>query len=161
VRIGYGYDVHRLKAGRDCILCGVRIPADAGPDGHSDADAPAHALADAILGAAALGDIGAHFPDTDERWRGADSMELLRAVWDMAAGLGYTLGNADVTIVLQRPRLAPYIAAMRERVADALDTRTDRVNVKATTEEGLGFTGEELGIAASAVVLLEQVGGTD
>jgi 2-C-methyl-D-erythritol 2,4-cyclodiphosphate synthase len=157
VRIGYGYDVHRMKAGRRCVLCGVPVPSDVGPDGHSDADAPAHALADAILGAAALGDIGTHFPDDDERWRDADSIVLLEKVWEKASALGYALGNADVTIILQSPRVAPYIGLMRDRIAGALHTGVNRVNVKATTEEGLGLTGGGLAVAASAVVLLEEV----
>jgi 2-C-methyl-D-erythritol 2,4-cyclodiphosphate synthase len=145
-----------MKAGRKCVLCGVTVPADAGPDGHSDADAPVHALADAVLGAAALGDIGAHFPDDDERWKDADSIGLLKAVWDKASALGYVLGNADVTVILQSPRIAPYVAHMRENIANALNTSVDRVSVKATTEEGLGLTGGGLAVAASAVVLLEE-----
>ncbi|MDR2356724.1 MAG: 2-C-methyl-D-erythritol 2,4-cyclodiphosphate synthase [Oscillospiraceae bacterium] len=156
MRIGCGYDVHRMKAGRACVLCGVRIPGDTGPDGHSDADAPVHALADAILGAAALGDIGTHFPDCDARWKDADSIVLLETVWRKASALGYALGNADITIILERPRVAPYIARMRERIAGALNVGVDRVSVKATTEEGLGLTGGGLAVAASAVVLLEE-----
>ena len=153
-RIGHGYDVHRLAEGRRCVLCGVEIPCRFGPDGHSDADAPLHALMDAMLGALALGDIGALFPDTDERWRGANSVELLGIVRERMRGTGYRLANADLTIVLEAPRLAPYIPLMRETVAAALSAPVGAVSVKATTEEGLGFTGGGDGIAATAVVLL-------
>lgn len=154
VRIGYGYDAHRLSAGRECVLCGVRVPCEFGPDGHSDADVPVHALTDALLGAAALGDIGSHFPDSDARWKDADSLKMLSAVWEKIAGLGYAFGNADITIVLQEPRISPYIADMRDNVAGALGVGADCVSVKATTEEGMGFTGNGEGIASSAVVLL-------
>lgn len=156
MRIGEGYDVHRLTEGRRLILGGVEIPWEKGLLGHSDADAALHALCDALLGALALGDIGQHFPDSDERWRGADSVELLRAVYAMVRERGYRLGNADVTIIAQRPKLAPFIPLMRERIAAALDTGTDNISVKATTEEGLGFTGRGEGIAARAVVLLDR-----
>lgn len=154
MRIGHGYDVHKMKEGRRCILCGVEIPYEYGPDGHSDADVAIHALMDAILGAAALGDIGRHFPDNDERYKGADSMLLLDNVIGKIEALGFRIGNADITIIAQRPKLSPYIEKMREKTALALKTDISRVNVKATTEEGLGFTGEGLGIAAHAVVLL-------
>ena len=154
IRIGQGYDVHRLVPGRKLILCGVEIPYEKGLLGHSDADAPLHALMDAMLGAAALGDIGRHFPDTDERYAGADSSELLVRVAQMVAGEGYAVGNADVTIVCQAPRLAPYIESMRRRVAECLCIPASRVNVKATTTERLGFEGEGLGISAQAVCQL-------
>ncbi len=156
MRIGHGYDAHRLKAGRPCVLCGVTVPSDAGPDGHSDADVPVHALMDALLGALALGDIGAFFPDSDMRYKDADSLGLLRLVCDVVRQRGYALANADMTIVAQQPRLSPYIARMREKTAEALGVGIDRVSVKATTEEKMGFTGAGLGIAAHAVVLLEE-----
>lgn len=156
MRIGEGYDVHRLTEGRRLVLGGVEIPWEKGLLGHSDADAALHALCDALLGALALGDIGQHFPDSDEHWRGADSLELLKAVYAMVWERGYVLGNADVTIIAQRPKLAPYIPLMRERIAAALDTGADNISVKATTEEGLGFTGQGEGIAARAVVLLDR-----
>ncbi len=159
MRIGEGYDVHRLAEGRKLILGGVEIPYEKGLLGHSDADAALHALSDALLGALALGDIGQHFPDSDERWRGADSLMLLRAVYGMVKARGYALGNADVTIIAQRPKLAPHIPLMRERIAAALETAAENVSVKATTEEGLGFTGRGEGIAARAVVLLDKVEG--
>ena len=155
VRIGYGYDAHRLKKGRKCILCGVEVESDFGPDGHSDADAPLHALMDALLGAAALGDIGAYFPDTDERWRMASSVELLRKVYSNVREHGFVLGNADVTIVLQSPRVSEHIIRMREVIAETLGTDVSNISVKATTEEKMGFTGDGTGISASAVVLLE------
>ena len=142
---------------RRLILCGVEIPWDGrGLLGHSDADAAAHALMDAILGAAALGDIGQMFPDDDPRYEGADSMELLRAVCARAARAGFSLGNCDITILAQRPKLMPHIPAMRKRLAEVMRTQPGRVSVKATTEEGLGFTGAQEGIAAHAVVLLEE-----
>ena len=154
VRIGHGYDVHRLKAGRKLILCGVEIPHPQGLDGHSDADVALHALMDAMLGAAGLGDIGRHFPDTDEAYAGADSGKLLETVADMVRARGYEVGNADVTIVCQRPKLAPYIEAMRANTARLLRVPQDRVNVKATTTERLGFEGEGLGISCHAVCAL-------
>lgn len=154
LRIGSGYDAHRLKKGRKCILCGTEIPSDFGPDGHSDADVPVHALIDALLGALALGDIGKLFPDTESEWLGADSVELLKSVYSMIRERGYALGNADVTIVLQSPRLSPYIDRMRAAIADALDTDVSRISVKATTEEKMGFTGDGTGISSTAVVLL-------
>jgi 2-C-methyl-D-erythritol 2,4-cyclodiphosphate synthase len=157
MRIGHGYDVHRIVPERKLILCGVEIPWDGrGLLGHSDADVAAHALMDAILGAAALGDIGQMFPDDDPRYAGADSMDLLRAVCARAAEAGYRLGNCDITILAQRPKLMPHIPAMRQRLAEVMRTQPGRVSVKATTEEGLGFTGAQEGIAAHAVVLLEE-----
>ncbi|MBR4693068.1 MAG: 2-C-methyl-D-erythritol 2,4-cyclodiphosphate synthase [Oscillospiraceae bacterium] len=156
MRIGHGYDVHRIVPGRRLVLCGVEIPWDRGLLGHSDADAAAHALMDAILGAAALGDIGQLFPDTDPRYEGADSMVLLGEVCRRAGEAGYRLGNCDITILAQKPKLMPHIPAMRRRLAEVMHTEPDRVSVKATTEEGLGFTGAEEGIAAHAVVLLEE-----
>lgn len=154
MRIGHGYDVHRLTEGRRLILGGVDIPYEKGLLGHSDADVLVHALMDALLGAAALGDIGKHFPDSDERYRGADSIALLKQVCKLLAEHGYCIGNVDCTVLAQRPKLAPYIPQMRENIASAMDVAADRVSVKATTEEGLGFTGEGLGIAAHAVALL-------
>ncbi|MGI5888319.1 MAG: 2-C-methyl-D-erythritol 2,4-cyclodiphosphate synthase [Oscillospiraceae bacterium] len=155
LRTGFGYDVHRLVPGRKLILGGVEIPYEKGLLGHSDADAALHALMDAVLGAAGLPDIGHLFPDTDPRYEGADSLELLRETVKMAAEKGYTLGNADVTIVCQKPKLAPYIDEMRERTASACGAGKDQVNFKATTEEGLGFTGTGEGIAAYASVILK------
>lgn len=157
MRIGHGYDVHRMKAGRRCVLCGVEIPHEFGPDGHSDADVPIHALMDAMLGAAALGDIGKHFPPTDDKWKDADSAVLLSDVYAMIRSKGYKLGNADITIVLEAPRVCDYIERMRERLAGVLDVDRDIISVKATTEEGLGFTGERLGISATAVVILLEI----
>ena len=154
MRIGYGYDAHRFKAGRPCILCGVQVPSEFGPDGHSDADVAVHALMDALLGAAALGDIGKLFPDQDDQWLGADSVEMLRQVMALLADHGYTFGNADITIVAQKPKLAPYIGAMRTRLAQAMETDIANISVKATTEEKMGFTGDGTGISAHAVVLL-------
>lgn len=154
VRIGQGYDVHRLVEGRRLVLCGVDISWEKGLDGHSDADVAVHALMDAILGALGLGDIGRHFPDTDPAYEGADSMRLLDAVMAKAREKGYRVGNADITIVAQRPKLAPYIEHMRENLARGLGVDADRVNVKATTTERLGFEGEGLGISAQAVALL-------
>jgi len=154
MRIGFGYDVHRLKAGRRCILCGVEIPCDFGPDGHSDADVPVHALIDAMLGATALGDIGTFFPDTDDKWKNADSIELLKVAYARVCEQGFTLGNADVTIVLQEPRVNQHIEQMRTTLSTALNTDIKNISVKATTEEKLGFTGDSSGIASSAAVLL-------
>ena len=154
MRIGNGFDVHRLVENRPCIGCGVDIPSPMGLLGHSDADVALHALADAILGAIALGDIGMHFPDTDERWRGADSRVLLRHVVALAAETGYKVGNADITIIAQRLKMRPYIDSMRKNVAADLDVDIDRVGIKATTTEGLGFTGRAEGIAAQASVLM-------
>lgn len=155
MRIGQGYDVHKLVEDRDCIICGVKIPYEKGLLGHSDADVALHALADAILGAAALGDIGKHFPDTDEKYKGADSRMLLREVVKKVAEKGCSVGNADVTIVAQRPKMLPYIEQMRKNVADDLNVGIDDVNIKATTTEKLGFEGRGEGISATAVVLLK------
>ncbi len=157
MRVGHGYDVHRLVAGRRLILGGVDIPWEKGLLGHSDADVLLHALMDAMLGAAALGDIGRHFPDSDERYEGADSLQLLRETARLLAAARYRLVNADCTILAQRPKLMPYIAAMRENIAAALGTDVEAISVKATTEEGLGFTGDGSGIAAHAVVLIERL----
>lgn len=156
MRIGHGYDVHRLVEGRALILGGVRIPYEKGLLGHSDADVLTHALMDALLGAAALGDIGHLFPDNDDRFAGADSVVLLREVIRIIHDHGYTVGNVDCTVLAQRPKLAPYILQMRGCLAEAMGVRTEQVSIKATTEEGLGFTGEGLGIAAHAVALLEK-----
>ena len=155
MRIGHGYDVHRLVEGRKLILGGVEIPYEKGLLGHSDADVLTHALMDALLGAAALGDIGKLFPDNDDAFLGADSIELLRRVCAIVAEHGYAVGNIDCTVLAQCPRLATHIRQMRQRLADAMGIDLSRVSVKATTEEGLGFTGEGLGIAAHAVALLE------
>lgn len=155
MRIGHGYDVHRLVEGRKLILGGVDIPYEKGLLGHSDADVLLHAIMDAVLGAAALGDIGKHFPDTDPAYKGADSLALTRAVAKLIAEHGYSVGNIDATILCQAPKLAPHIATMRQNIADAFGVSLDAVSVKATTEEHLGFTGEGLGIAAHAVALLE------
>ena len=156
MRVGHGYDVHRLVEGRKLILGGVEIPWEKGLLGHSDADVLTHALMDALLGAAALGDIGHLFPDNDPAYEGADSIELLRQVTRVLDEHGWRLGNADVTVIAQRPKLAPHIPAMRENLAGAMGVEPGRVSVKATTEEGLGFSGEGLGIAAHAVVLIEE-----
>ena len=156
IRIGHGYDVHRFAENRSLVLCGVRIPYELGLLGHSDADVAVHALCDAILGALALGDIGKHFPDSDPKYENADSIRLLEQCVCLAAEKGYALGNADITIIAQKPRLAAYIEQMRVNVARAISSDTDRVSVKATTEEGLGFTGALEGISAHAVVLLEK-----
>jgi len=153
-RIGYGYDVHRLAAGRRLILGGVEIPHDLGLDGHSDADVLVHAVADALLGAASLGDIGQHFPNTDARYRGISSLLLLKEVARLLEGSGYQVGNIDATVILERPRIMPHAAAMRKNIADALGITPDAVSVKATTGEGLGFTGRGEGAAAHAVALL-------
>ena len=155
MRIGHGYDVHRLVEGRKLILGGVEIPYEKGLLGHSDADVLLHAIMDAVLGAAALGDIGKHFPDTDPAYKGVDSMALTRAVAELIRQHGYTVGNIDATILCQAPKLAPHIAAMRQNIATAFGVELDAISVKATTEEHLGFTGEGLGIAAHAVALLE------
>ena len=157
MRIGHGYDVHRLVEGRSLILGGVRIPFEKGLDGHSDADVLTHAVMDALLGAAAMGDIGKLFPDTDDRYLGADSIALLREVDRRLTEASYRLGNLDVTVIAQRPKLAPYINQMRQNLAAALHTELQNVSVKATTEEHLGFTGSGEGIAAHAVCLLEPV----
>lgn len=154
IRIGHGYDVHRVVDGRQMILGGVEIPCEKGLLGHSDADVVLHATADAILGSLALGDIGKHFPDTDPKYKGISSLILLERVCDLMKNEGYCLGNLDVTVVAQRPKLAPFIARMRENIAKACGVGVERVSVKATTEEGLGFTGSWEGISATAVVLV-------
>jgi len=153
-RIGNGFDVHRLVEGRPCIICGVDIPFELGLLGHSDADVALHALADALLGAAALGDIGKPFPDTDPRWKGADSRMLLRRVVEILAGEGFRPCNADITIMAQAPKMLPHIEAMRANVAADLAIDLGRVSVKATTTEKLGFTGRKEGIAAMATALV-------
>lgn len=150
-RVGTGFDVHKLVEGRKCIICGVEIPHETGLLGHSDADVALHALMDAILGAAAMGDIGRHFPDTDERFKGADSLKLTEHVLGLIKAKGYVVNNVDVTIIAQAPKMAPHIEKMRENVARVLEIELDRVNVKATTTEKLGFTGRKEGIAAEAI----------
>ena len=157
MRIGHGYDVHRLVEGRKLILGGVEIPFEKGLVGHSDADVLVHAVMDALLGAAALGDIGKLFPDNDDAYLGADSVELLKKVRNVLQEHGWKPGNLDATVIAQRPKLAPYIDTMRKRIADALETDAENVSVKATTEERLGFTGSGEGIAAHAVCLIERV----
>ena len=154
LRIGTGYDVHRLTEGRDLILGGVKIPWEKGLLGHSDADVLVHAVMDALLGAAALGDIGQHFPDSDPAYKGADSLVLLKKVGTLIGERGYEVVNIDAAIIAQRPKMAPHIGTMRQNIARVLDMDVSCVNVKATTEERLGFTGREEGIAASAVCLL-------
>ena len=154
MRIGHGFDVHCLVENRKLILCGVEIPYGKGLLGHSDADVATHAVMDALLGAAGLGDIGRHFPDTDEAYRGADSLKLLRIVMDKVRDAGFSVSNVDVTIVAQMPKLAPYITQMEENLANAMKVSKACVNVKATTTEKLGFTGRGEGIAAEAVCLI-------
>ena len=155
MRIGHGYDVHRFAEGRKLILGGVEIPHTLGLLGHSDADVLTHAIMDALLGAAALGDIGRHFPDTDDAYLGADSQMLLRQVCGLIREKGYEIGNLDATVIAQRPKLAPYIETMRRTLSETMAIDPDRLNLKATTEERLGFTGREEGIAAHCVCLLE------
>ncbi len=155
IRVGHGYDVHRLVTGRRLVLGGVEIPHELGLDGHSDADVLIHAVMDALIGAVALGDIGKHFPDTDERYRGISSMHLLSKVHALLMELGASVVNVDATLVIQKPKIAPYIEGMRKNIAFALGVDIGAVNVKATTEEHLGFTGREEGVAAHAVVLIE------
>ena len=157
MRIGHGYDVHRLVENRALILGGVEIPYEKGLLGHSDADVLLHALMDALLGAAALGDIGKLFPDSDDKYLGADSRKLLEEVVRLLKSRGYRLSNADCTVIAQRPKLSPYIDKMRENIAAATGNSIDEISIKATTEEKLGFTGEGLGIAAHAVVLIEKI----
>ena len=157
MRIGHGYDVHRLVEGRDLILGGVNIPYEKGLLGHSDADVLTHAVMDALLGAAAMGDIGKHFPDTDPTYKGADSLKLAQHVSWLLTKQGYCIGNIDATVIAQAPKLAPHIPAMKQNLACALGCDPDRINIKATTEERLGFTGEGLGIAAHAVCLIERI----
>jgi len=156
MRIGHGYDVHKLVEGRKLILGGVEIPHTLGLLGHSDADVLLHAVSDALLGAAGLGDIGVHFPDTDPAYKGADSRVLLQIVGQKVAQKGYRISNIDVTMIAQRPKLKPYIPQMKQNIADTLGMDPDRVNVKATTEEHLGFTGREEGLSCHAVCLLEE-----
>ena len=156
MRIGHGYDVHRLVEGRDLILGGVRIDHHLGLLGHSDADVLLHAVSDALLGAAGLGDIGKHFPDTDPAYKGADSLKLLEIVGEKIRAAGYRVSNIDVTMIAQKPRLRPYIETMERNIAAAVGVDVSRVNVKATTEEKLGFTGTEQGMACHAVCLLEE-----
>ena len=157
MRIGMGYDVHKLVEGRPLILGGVEIPYEKGLLGHSDADCLVHAIMDSLLGAAALGDIGKHFPDTDPKYEGADSLMLLAEVKKMLDEMAYIIGNIDATIIAQRPKMAPYIAEMRKKIADTLELEEERINIKATTEEGLGFTGEGLGISCQSIALLETI----
>ncbi|MGA8535728.1 MAG: 2-C-methyl-D-erythritol 2,4-cyclodiphosphate synthase, partial [Candidatus Tumulicola sp.] len=158
MRAGHGFDAHRLVAGRKLVLGGVEVPFERGALGHSDADVVAHALADALLGAAALGDLGERFPDTDARWKDADSMELLAACAGAVRDAGFTICNVDATIVVDRPKLAPLVARMRENVASRLGIATSCVSVKAKTSEGMGYTGDGSGIAAFAVAALEERG---
>ena len=157
MRIGHGYDVHRLVEGRKLILCGVEIPWERGLLGHSDADVLVHAICDALLGAVAMGDIGKHFPDTSAEFKGIDSLVLLRRVVEIVRECGYTIGNIDSTIAMQRPKLRPHIDLMRERIAEAAGIDIGQVSVKATTTEHLGFEGEEKGVSATAVALLYQL----
>ena len=155
MRIGMGYDVHKLVPNRDLILGGVKIPHELGLLGHSDADVLLHSIMDALLGAAALGDIGKHFPDTDPAYKGADSVKLLEHVGRLIREAGYSIENIDATIIAQRPKMRPHIDTMRRNVKEALGIELDQINVKATTEEGLGFTGSEEGISAQAICLLQ------
>ncbi|MBR4513453.1 MAG: 2-C-methyl-D-erythritol 2,4-cyclodiphosphate synthase [Lachnospiraceae bacterium] len=161
MRIGMGYDVHRLVEGRPLIIGGVQIPHELGLLGHSDADVLTHAIMDALLGAAALGDIGKHFPDTDEKYKGADSIELLKEVGKLLDEKNMLVGNIDATIIAQKPKMAPHIEAMRERISEALGLELNQVNIKATTEEGLGFTGSGEGISAQAIALLHTMDDVD
>ena len=155
MRIGMGYDVHKLVPNRDLILGGVKIPHELGLLGHSDADVLLHSIMDALLGAAALGDIGKHFPDTDPAYKGADSVKLLEHVGRLIREAGYSIENIDATIIAQRPKMRPHIDTMRRNITEALGIELDQINVKATTEEGLGFTGSEEGISAQAICLLQ------
>jgi len=157
IRIGHGFDVHAFAEGRRLIIGGVDIPYDRGLLGHSDADVLLHAICDALLGAAALGDIGKHFPDSDARYKGIDSRKLLRHVAELLDGRGWKVGNVDATIIAQAPKMAPHIAAMREHIAEDIGIAAEQVNVKATTTERLGFTGREEGIAAEAVCLIQKI----
>ena len=154
MRVGMGYDVHKLVENRKLILGGVEIEHEKGLLGHSDADVLLHAIMDSILGALALGDIGKHFPDTDEKYKGADSMKLLEHVYNLIKEKGYTIGNLDATIIAQAPKMAPHIQKMRENIARVLNTDINNINVKATTEEGLGFTGNKEGISSQSICLL-------
>ena len=157
MRVGMGYDVHKLVEDRDLILGGVKIPYEKGLLGHSDADVLLHAISDALLGAAALGDIGKHFPDTDPKYKGANSLKLLEHVGELIEEKLYVISNIDATIIAQRPKMAPHIPQMRENIARVLHIDMDQVNVKATTEEGLGFTGTGAGISSQAIVCLETI----
>jgi len=157
MRIGMGYDVHKLVEGRDLIVGGVNIPHDKGLLGHSDADVLVHAIMDAILGAAALGDIGKHFPDTDEQYKGISSIKLLEKVGELLDETTYTISNIDATIIAQAPKMRPYIEQMEENVAKALGIEKDQINIKATTEEGLGFTGAKEGISSQAICLVQSI----
>ncbi len=157
MRIGIGYDVHKLVENRDLIIGGVNVPHEKGLLGHSDADVLTHAVMDSILGALALGDIGKHFPDTDERFKGADSIKLLEHVYTLITEMGYKINNIDCTIIAQSPKMAPHIQKMKENFAKALNTDIDNINVKATTEEGLGFTGTKEGISAQSVCTVVKV----
>lgn len=157
LRIGHGYDVHRFQKGRKCIIGGVDIPSELGLLGHSDADVLLHAVADALLGAAALGDIGKHFPDTSPEFAGADSLVLLSKTVELLAEKGYVVSNIDSTVIAQAPKLAPYIVQMRKNIASACKVDVDKVSVKATTEEKLGFTGNMQGISAHAVCIIEEL----
>jgi len=161
MRVGMGYDVHKLVEGRKLILGGVNVPYEKGLLGHSDADVLTHAIMDALLGAAALGDIGRHFPDTDDRFKGADSIELLRHVKMLLDEKMYVIGNIDATIIAQRPKLAPFIPDMVTTIAEALGVSENQVNIKATTEEGMGFTGTGDGMSSQAICLLETIGNYD
>lgn len=152
--VGIGYDVHALGAGRELILGGVHIPFELGLIGHSDADVLVHAIIDALLGAAALGDIGQHFPDNDQRWKGASSLDLLNRAYSLVRAKGYELGNTDSTLIMERPKIAPYIPQMRRTIATALGVNEVQVSIKATTNERLGFIGRQEGVAAMAVVML-------
>ncbi|CZR95273.1 MULTISPECIES: 2-C-methyl-D-erythritol 2,4-cyclodiphosphate synthase [unclassified Clostridioides] len=154
MRIGLGYDVHKLTEDRKLIIGGVEIPHDKGLLGHSDADVLIHAIMDSILGALALGDIGKHFPDTDEKYKGANSMKLLEYVHNLITSKGYKIGNIDSTIIAQSPKMAPHIESMRKNISKVLNTDIDNINIKATTEEGLGFTGAKQGIASQSICLL-------
>ena len=154
MRIGHGFDAHRLVEGRPFVLGGVTIPFDRGPLGHSDGDALTHAVCDALLGAAALGDIGTHFPDTDPQWKGANSLTLLAAVHEQLVRRGWTIANIDATVVVQAPKLLPHIAPMRDALADTLTLDIEKISVKAKTSAGMGYTGDGSGIAAYAVVLI-------
>ena len=156
IRVGHGYDVHRFADGRKLILGGVDIPYEKGLLGHSDADVLVHAIMDSLLGAAALGDIGIHFPDTDPKYSGADSIELLKEVVRLLKEKGFAVSNIDATVIAQKPKLKPYIEKMRERIANAMDTDIENVSIKATTEEKLGFTGRLEGISAHCVSLIEK-----
>ena len=157
MRVGMGYDVHKLVPDRDLILGGVKIPYEKGLLGHSDADCLTHAIMDSLLGAAAMGDIGKHFPDTDPAYEGADSLELLKEVKRKLEKKAYIIGNIDATIIAQKPKMSPFLPEMRQKIADTLELDIERINIKATTEEGLGFTGEGLGISCQSIALLETV----